>query len=143
VVQVVFFPGFIDPDFRRKRDEAEKKRAKREEEIRKNYRDDPDRIEEALKNISKEIPIEGTPVSVLIDHIEHISQLVGPDHVGLGADWDGVGLMLEGLEDCSKVPCITLELVERGFGDEEIIKILGGNLLRVMEEVERVAAEIR
>jgi len=141
VVQVVFFPGFLDPDFDRKWTAVKKKRSNRKEEIRTIHQNDPKRMEEALRNISREVPYEGTPLSVLIDHIEHIIRLVGDDHVGLGADWDGVGFMVDGLDDCTGTPRITYELLKRGFSEETVKKVLGENLLRVMEEVEQVASE--
>jgi len=74
-------------------------------------------------------------VERLVDHIDHSVKLVGPDHVGLGSDFDGIGSTPEGLEDVSKMPNITRELVRRGYGDEDILKILGGNHLRVFNEV--------
>jgi membrane dipeptidase len=74
-------------------------------------------------------------VSKLVDHIDHIVKLVGPDHVGLGSDFDGIGEPPKGLEDVSKMPNITRELVGRGYSDEDILKILGGNHLRVFKQV--------
>ena len=74
-------------------------------------------------------------VGTVVDHIDYIVKLVGPDYVGLGSDWDGVPYMPEGLQDCSMVPNITKELVERGYTDEDIHKILGGNFMRVFREV--------
>ena len=65
-------------------------------------------------------------------------KLVGPDHVGLGSDFDGAS-MPEGMEDCSKLLKITEALLRKGYGDNDIRKILGGNLLRVMEQNERVS----
>lgn len=138
-VQVVFFPGFLDPEFTRKNGEAKRRRAPREAEIRKQYADDTEAMRKALRALRKEIPTEGTPLSVLIDHIDHIIDLVGPDHVGLGADWDGVWYMVDGLEDCSKISSITYELLKRGHSEETVKKVLGGNLLRIMEEAERTA----
>ncbi|MFH2002407.1 MAG: dipeptidase [Planctomycetota bacterium] len=140
VVQVVFFPGFLDPDYKKKAEAAKNKCTAREEEIRKTYSDDPLKQKQALRELWREFPVEATPFSVLIDHIEHILQLAGPDHVGLGADWDGVWTMVEGLDDCSKIPLITLELLKRGHSEATVKKILGGNLLRVMEEVDKTAA---
>jgi membrane dipeptidase len=74
-------------------------------------------------------------VSKLVDHIDHIVKLVGPDHVGLGSDFDGIGNPPKGLEDVSKMPNVTRELVGRGYSDEDILKILGGNHLRVFKQV--------
>lgn len=142
VVQIVFFPGFLDPDYTKKSEAAKKKRGNREEEIRKIYKNDRAKRWEALRALRQQYPVEPTPLSVLIDHIEHIVNLVGPDHVGLGADWDGVWTMVEGMEDCSKVPAITLELLKRGHSEETIKKILGGNLLRMMEEVEKTSQHL-
>ena len=74
-------------------------------------------------------------VEDLVDHIDHIVKVVGPDHVGLGSDFDGIGPPPAGLEDASKVPNITRVLVKRGYSDEDIKKILGGNHLRVFKQV--------
>jgi membrane dipeptidase len=73
-------------------------------------------------------------VSSLVDHIDRIVGLVGPDHIGLGSDYDGIPYPPDGLEDASKVPNITRELVKRDYSDKDIVKILGGNFLRVIEK---------
>jgi len=74
-------------------------------------------------------------VSRLVDHIDHIVKLVGPDHVGLGSDFDGISSQPVGLEDVSKMPNVTRELVGRGYSDEDVLKILGGNQMRVFKQV--------
>jgi len=71
----------------------------------------------------------------VVDHIDHIVGLAGPDHVGLGSDFDGIHSTPEGLEDVTKMPRITAELVKRGYGEEDIRKILGGNHLRLIKQV--------
>ena len=86
-------------------------------------------------------PLERPPLSVLVDHIDHVVKLVGPDHVGLGSDFDGVPSLPIGMEHQGKLPALTEALVVKGYSEEDIRKILGGNLLRVMAEVERVAGE--
>ena len=68
----------------------------------------------------------------IVDHIDHMVKVAGIDHVGLGSDFDGCRLP-NGMEDCTKVPKITEELVRRGYSDADIRKILGENTLRVME----------
>jgi membrane dipeptidase len=78
---------------------------------------------------------DGATVEKLVDHIDYIVKLVGPNHVGLGSDFDGIGKPPVGLEDASKMPNITRELVRRGYSDEDIKKILGGNHLRVFKEI--------
>ncbi|GIS73195.1 MAG: hypothetical protein CM1200mP10_27720 [Candidatus Neomarinimicrobiota bacterium] len=71
----------------------------------------------------------------LIDHIDYIVNLIGPDHVGLGSDFDGVEVLPRGMEDCSKTPVITNKLFERGYTKENIRKILGENFKRVFHKV--------
>ena len=73
------------------------------------------------------------------DHIEHIRQVAGVDHVGLGSDFDGIDTVPEGLEDVSKFPDLIAELLRRGWSDPDIKKVVGLNALRVMREVERVS----
>lgn len=83
-----------------------------------------------------------TPLSMLIDHIDHVAHVAGIDHVGLGSDFDGVPTLPEGLKDVGDFPNITVELVRRGYSEEDIRKILGDNVLRVLDAAERVAAEM-
>ena len=78
---------------------------------------------------------ENATLETLVDHIDHITELVGPDHVGLGSDFDGIGSTPTGLEDATKMPNITRELVKREYVDDDILKILGGNHLRVFKEI--------
>jgi membrane dipeptidase len=79
-----------------------------------------------------------------LDHFDYIVELAGVDHVGIGSDYDGVGDSLPiGLKDVSKYPNLVEGLLRRGYSDEDIKKILGGNLLRVWREVEAVAANSR
>ena len=80
----------------------------------------------------------------VVAHIDHVVELAGIDHVGLGSDFDGVGDSLpEGLKDVSGYPNLIQALLERGYSEEDVVKILGENLLRVWSEVERVAAEVQ
>jgi membrane dipeptidase len=84
------------------------------------------------------------PLSMLVDHINHIVKVAGIDHVGLGSDFDGVnGQLPEGLDSPADLPKITQALLDRGYSAEDIRKILGGNLLRVFREVEAVSKELQ
>jgi len=74
----------------------------------------------------------------IIEHIDHAVKVAGADHVGLGSDFDGATMPI-GMEDASKLPKITDALLKRGYSEGDVQKILGGNILRVMEQVERVA----
>ena len=78
---------------------------------------------------------------MVLRHIDHVAKLVGPDHVGLGSDFDGIsGMVPAGLEDVSKFPVLVRGLIEMGYSDTDIRKIMGENLLRVMKRCEEVAA---
>lgn len=79
----------------------------------------------------------------VVDHIEHVIEVAGVDHVGLGSDFDGVPRLPVQLDDVSAYPLITQELLNRGHSEQEIHKLLGGNMLRVLRAAEAVAAESR
>lgn len=99
-----------------------------------------------MTELAKKLTAEGKLPHVswerIIDHIDHALKLVGADHVGLGSDFDGA-VMPEGMEDCSKLPKITQALLDRGYSDADIRKVLGGNTLRLLEQAERVSREMQ
>jgi membrane dipeptidase len=139
VVMVNFYPVFIDQkayDADRARDERLKPQT---DALKERFKDDPKRLEEETKKLEDANPLPPTPLSVLIDHIDHIRQVAGIDHVGLGSDFDGVPSLPEGLKDISELPNITYELLRRGYTEKDIRKVLGENLLRAFAEAERVA----
>ena len=82
-------------------------------------------------------------LSQVADHIDHIRKVAGIDHIGLGGDFDGITQVVQGLEDVSKYPDLTAELLKRGYKDDDIRKILGLNVLRVMRQAEKVAAGLQ
>lgn len=83
-------------------------------------------------------------MEMLMAHFEHAIKVAGIDHVGIGSDFDGVdGLLPPGMEDVSKLPTITYELLKRGYSEADVKKVLGGNLLRVLAENERVAKRLQ
>jgi membrane dipeptidase len=77
------------------------------------------------------------------DHIDHVRKLAGIDHIGLGGDFDGISSVIQGLEDVSKYPDLTAELLRRGYSEQDVKKILGLNILRVMRGAEQTAATLR
>jgi membrane dipeptidase len=105
--------------------------------------DDP-AVEAFTEDYRKKHPQVLADVSDVVDHIDHAVELAGIDHVGLGSDFDGVGPSTPtGLKDVSFYPNLIRHLLERGYSDEDIRKILGENTLRVWVEVERIAEEIQ
>jgi membrane dipeptidase len=139
VVMINFYDGFIDP---RKVDFNKQARA-RQEELNKQFPDDAKHVAEEMKKWRAANDPDKTPLSVLIDHFEHVAKVAGIDHVGIGSDFDGDITPPQGMEDISRLPAITFELLKRGYSDAEIKKILGENFLRVMAAVERTAAQMQ
>jgi membrane dipeptidase len=141
VVMVNFYDAFLD---QRKTDLGKLATAKRDE-MSKQFPDDPKRVAEEIDKWRAANDPGKTPLSVLIDHIDHIAKIAGIDYVGIGSDFDGVPLtgVPEGMEDISKLPNITIELMKRGYSDTDIKKVLGENFLRVMSAVERTASEMQ
>jgi membrane dipeptidase len=77
------------------------------------------------------------------DHIDHMRKVAGIDHIGIGSDFDGIDSTPVGLENVSTYPALTAELLRRGYSDDDIRKILGLNVLRVMRQTEKVAAQLQ
>ncbi|MFM9978441.1 MAG: dipeptidase [Sphingomonadaceae bacterium] len=84
-----------------------------------------------------------TPITVMADHIDHVSKVAGHDHVGIGADLDGVPFTVTGMESVAGYPMLFAELVRRGWSDANLAKLAGGNVLRVMRQTESVAAAMK
>ena len=140
VVQVNFYSVFVDTDTVSPQSAERDRRIKAQQDaIDAKYKDDPERRAEESDKLEAANPLPPLPISKLIDHIDHIVKVAGIDHVGIGADFDGANDMPEGAQDVSMLPNITYELLKRGYGERDIRKILGENLLRVMAEAERVA----
>jgi membrane dipeptidase len=118
IVNVNFYSNFLDPRFRASKDSI-------------------DRLYEAESQRDAAVrTLPRPPLAVLLDHIDHIARVAGIDHVGLGSDFDGVGgLLPAGLDDVTRMPLIAQGLLDRGYSTRDIGKILGGNMLRVMERV--------
>jgi len=132
VVQVNFYPRFLEARFREAMDEAEARLdAEVTAERARGVEVTSTRIEARRRAMIAAIP--PTPLSVLVDHIEHVVRVGGIDHVGIGSDFDGIAAVPAGLEDITALPRIAQALLDRGYAEEEIRKVLGGNMLRVMD----------
>jgi membrane dipeptidase len=137
VVMVNFFSGFIVPESARKIQEI----FQVQERLREEHEADA-AFQEAFTAWMFQ-NIEPGDIELVADHIEHIIRVAGVDHVGLGSDFDGISVVPRGLEDVSKFPEITAVLLERGYSEADLRKILGGNLLRVFRETEKAAARLQ
>jgi membrane dipeptidase len=147
VVQVNFYSGFVDQKYR----EAMLAQDKDQAAAIQQYVDslkaqgkplnylEVDRIE---REWTAKIP--RPPFKSLIDHIDYIAKIAGVDHVGLGSDFDGVsGATPAGMDSAADLPKITQALLDRGYSDDDIRKILGGNILRVFRQVEEVSQQMQ
>jgi len=140
VVNVIFYPEHIEPGYSEKKKKVDAEiatlvqQASDEEKgdaAQKKLARDRVRAREYLKRLP--------PVSVsrIVDHIDHVVKLVGIDHVGVGSDFDGIQVVPADLSSVADLPNLTKELLKRGYSEADIDKILGGNMLRVMEQTEK------
>lgn len=106
------------------------------------YIGQPDRAKAALAQWDKDHPKPPVTLAMVADHIDYIAKVAGHDHVGLGGDYDGLAELPEGLEGVEGYAPLLLELMKRGWSDEDIAKLAGGNILRVMAAAEKVAASM-
>jgi len=147
VVQVNFFNGFIDNDFRKAMDAQRKDQLAARQALLEKLKSEgktPTYIELDKQEREWIAKVPRPPLKSLIDHIDHIAKVAGVDHVGLGSDFDGVsGATPTGIDSAADLPKITQALLDRGYSAEDIKKILGGNLMRVFREVERVSKEMQ
>ena len=136
VVNVNFFPRFIDPAhwaaFRAIDPALD---ALRDSLQRSGATEASVNARVALRRSELTRAIPATPLSVLIDHFDHIAKVAGVNHVGIGSDFDGISSAPEGMEDVTRLPRIADALLERGYSEDDVKRILGGNMLRVMEQV--------
>jgi len=136
VVNVNFYSRFIDSRYRAGIEHVEETVRQARAAARAAGEDSASaakRISAMRDSLAAAIP--PTPFSVLIDHIDHIAKVAGVDHVGLGSDFDGVSALPVGMEDVTRLPRIAQALLDRGYSEDDVKKILGGNMLRVMTRV--------
>jgi len=140
VVMVNYFPGFISTAYRARAAD----RSAEEARLANLYSGQPERRKAALDAWDAAHPAVDATLAEVADHVEHIVKLAGHDHVGIGSDFDGIsGTAPKGLEGVETYPALLAELARRGWSDSDLAKLAGGNVLRVMERVERVAAGMK
>jgi len=147
VVQVNYYSAFISQAYRDASMAQQPEVAKATEELKAKFKAEGKQVtygdlEKLQRQYADRIP--RPPLSALIDNIDHVAKVAGVDHVGLGSDFDGVsGQLPEGIDSAADLPKITAALLTRGYSAEDCRKILGGNLLRVFDEAERVSREMQ
>lgn len=133
VIQVNFYSGFIDSNYQKHRSAIFEKHRSEKDSLQKLGMADFEISEMLAKKYRAEMDAIRPPLSLLIDHIDYIVKLVGADYVGLGADMDGIESLPQGLNGVEDFPKITKALLKRGYSKTDIMKILGGNFIRVFE----------
>jgi len=136
VVFVNFYPAYIDSTFSRKGKKIRQEFQPQLDSLASLYEPESNELwyaENAL--LEPSLSSVAPNLDDVIDHIDYIADLIGVDHVGLGADWDGVEVLPVGIENIAKLPSLTKKLIERGYSQRDIRKILGGNFKRVFKDV--------
>jgi membrane dipeptidase len=139
VVMVAFVPSFLTAEGAAANREAWAGAAR----VRAEHPDDRRAVRAFIDAWGDAHPDPPATVGDVADHVDHLREIAGIDHIGIGSDFDGAGTMPEGLEDVSRYPALFEELAARGYGDEDLAKIAGRNVLRVMREAERVAERLQ
>jgi membrane dipeptidase len=139
VVMVTFVPGFTSPEViaHDRRLGAERTR------LQQTMPGDEAGVNRALDAWRTANPAPRATVAQVADHIDHIRKVAGIDHIGMGGDFDGITEVVQGLEDVSKYPALTAELLKRGYSDDDIKKVIGLNVLRAWRQADRVAADLK
>jgi membrane dipeptidase len=146
VIQINYHIGFLSQEYRDATQKIREEEDAGQKEVRNRCGENEACMIRAGEKFSRDYQAAGKLPKVdwtrIVDHIDHAVKLAGVDHVGLGSDFDGAN-MPAGMEDCSKLPKITEELLRRGYSETDVAKILGGNTLRVMAEAERVSKQMQ
>jgi membrane dipeptidase len=144
VVMVNFYPGYVSEAMNHwNADRAAEQARFNTPPYNGLYIGQPERAKAALQAWEKEHPRPVVPMTQVADHIDHIREVAGVDHVGLGADFDGIEVAPQGLEGVDKYPALLAELMRRGWTDADVAKVAGANVLRVMTAAEQVGARLR
>jgi len=147
VMDVNFYNGFLDPAFAAALDKVSGPmeaavKAAQDKAAQQGKRLSYAQETEIRQRFVASLPVPG--YTLIADHIDHAVKVGGVDHVGLGSDFDGVdGMVPRGMEDVSHLPGLVQELARRGYSEQDLYKILGGNVLRVMRQVEAVSREMQ
>lgn len=140
VVMVNFFPGFLSSDYRARSAARDAEAAR----LKNLYPGQPERRKAAQEAWDAAHPVPPVPVSLVADHVDHVRRIAGIDHIGIGSDYDGIdGTAPDGMPGVQSYPVLFVELARRGWSDSDLAKLAGGNVLRALEQAERVAAAMK
>lgn len=140
VIMVVFYPSFLDARTNKEENERSARLRPQIEALREKFKGDNAGFNKAENELLAANPIYVPDYKRIVDHIDHIKNTAGIDHVGLGSDFDGVPFLPAGMNGAEDLPLITYEMLRRGYSETDVRKVLGENLLRAMTQMEKVAA---
>lgn len=143
VIMVVFYPSFLDERTNREENERSAKLRDQIAKLREQYKDDNDGLNKAIVALEEANPIYIADYKRIVDHIDHIKNVAGIDHAGLGSDFDGVPFLPSPMKGTEDLVLVTYEMLRRGYSDKDVQKVLGGNFLRAFEQAEKVAGSKR
>jgi membrane dipeptidase len=140
VVQINFDCGYLNQQVADAEAKLQAELAPQIAELRSRFKDNPEEFQKAQRDLraAHPQPLKAN-ISDVVKHINKVVELAGIDSVGLGSDFDGVQCVPEGLDSVDKWPNLTRALLEEGYSQSDIVKIYGGNTMRLMEDVEKVA----
>ncbi len=139
IVMITFVPGFVSEKVRTWNADQDAEEAR----LKTLYSGQPQKMKEELAAWEKANPEPRATIADVADHVEHVMQVAGEDHVGIGGDFDGITTTPAGLESVADYPKLFAELLRRGHSEEQLKKLAGLNTLRVMRAVEAVAARLQ
>lgn len=139
VVMVTFVPSFVSEEVRAWNAQQDAEEAR----LKSLYPGDPERVKRELEDWRGQHVAPRATLEQVADHVEHVREVAGIDHVGIGSDFDGITSVPLGLEGVSDYPALFAELLRRGWTDDEVKKLAGLNVLRVFHEAERVSQRLK
>jgi membrane dipeptidase len=143
VIMVVFYPSFLDERTNREENERSAKLRDQISKLREQYKADNDGLNKAITALEEANPIYIADYKRIVDHIDHIKNVAGIDHAGLGSDFDGVPFLPSPMKGTEDLVLVTYEMLRRGYSDKDVQKVLGGNFLRAFAQAEKVAGSKR
>ena len=139
VVMVNFYPGFLDARTNKEENERDARIKPQVDALRTQYKNDPAGFNAAVEKLQEANPFYVCDYKRIVDHIDHIRDVAGIDHVGLGSDFDGVPYLPKGMNGMEDLALVTYEMLRRGYSEQDVRKVLGLNFLRAFSQAEQVA----
>ena len=143
VAMVNFYPAFLSSEVAKALKDRDDRLKAPIADLKAKYPGEGVEYQSEMKKLLDLNPLPKVSYTAIADHIDHMVQVAGVDHVGIGSDFDGIGEVPRGMEDVSHLPALRAELKHRGYSDADVRKIMGENFMRVFAEIERVSRQLQ